>query len=261
MTNPTQEELNLYIAVAELAYAISLTDNEVSTSEIDIFQKTIREALGVHGRIAQMRFTQIHRNPPQLKDIDASYLIALQIMEENKFALNRVLIRKFIYILEQVASVMGVSEAEKKIIDKFEDDVIKIHASKRSEKIQLAPEVANLYSTIGQLAYVIAKADNILMQEERETFRKVIKEKLGDFDWLAEERFKIIDDMMILDVESTYEHALYLIRKNIKGLDESIIQKFIYVVTEIANVAGLHRMEEALLIRFQEDIYEIFANK
>jgi uncharacterized tellurite resistance protein B-like protein len=257
----TNEEQNLYKAIAELAYSISLADNVVSATEIEMFRFAIKESLGEAEQIAVSHLDTIHKQPYHHRDLESSYSIAINLIEQNKKALNRVLIRKFIYILEKVASVMGVSEAERKIIDKFENDVLTIHAKKKSEAHTLTPETANLYSTIGQLAYVIAKADNILSKEERIAFRKVIKETLGEFDWLAEERFKVIDDMMILDVAHTYEHAMFLIKKNIKALNADVIQKFQFVMEEIANVSGISKEEAKWIDKFKNEVFEIYHNK
>lgn len=257
----TTEEQYLYQALAELAYAITLADNHVSNTEIEMFRVAVHDSMGEGENIALAHLERINKQPPHPINLQESYVIALKLIDENKKALNRVLIRKFVYVLERVASVMGISDAEKKIIDKFENDVLVIHAKKRSENHQLSQEEANLYSTIGQLAYVIAKADNVLSREEKDTFRKVIKEKLGEFDWLAEERFKVIDDMMILDITHTYEHAIYLIKKNTKALTPEVIQKFQFVMEEVAKVSGISKEEAKWIDKFKNDIFEIYHHK
>ncbi|TAE73731.1 MAG: hypothetical protein EAZ85_06280 [Bacteroidetes bacterium] len=257
----TIEEQYLYQALAELAYAITLADDDVSSTEIEMFRVAVQDTMGEAQSIALAHLERINKQPHHQRDLQASYAIALKLIDENKKALNRVLIRKFVYVLEKVASVMGVSEAERKIIDKFENDVLSIHAKKKSEIHQLTPEEANLYSTIGQLAYVVAKADNVLTKEEKDMFRKVVKEKLGEFDWLAEERFKVIDDMMILDVAHTYEHAIYLIKKNIKALTAEVIQKFQFVMEEVAKVSGISKEEAKWIDRFKNDVFEIYHHK
>ncbi|MDX2305403.1 MAG: hypothetical protein NW226_21510 [Microscillaceae bacterium] len=255
----TQEQ-NLFQAVAELAFAIAKADQEITQDEIDAYKEAIIETMGKAEWLAKEHFEQLLDN--QTDDLESAYQKALQRIENNKEALDRVLIRKFLYVLEKVAKVRGIAHEEKEVINRFEEDVIQIH-SKRSQdqSLKIGPELSNLYSTVGQLAYVIAMADHILMEEERMVFRQVIKTSLGDFDWLAEDRFKVIDEIMVLDLESTYEHALYLIQKNAKALDKSMIDKFLDVVVEVAKVAGITPEEKEIIDRFRRDIYQIYENK
>jgi uncharacterized tellurite resistance protein B-like protein len=257
MSNLTNEQKNLYRAVAELAYTIAQTDDEVSPIEVEAFRNAIKATLGDDDWFANHHFDVINKSIHP--NVETSYKHALDLIEKNKNALNRLLIRKFLYVLERVAEVMGISEQERNIINRFEEDVLKIHASKHTElDLKMDSEESNLYSTIGQLAYVMAMADHNMLEEERDTFRKVIKENLGNFDWLAEDRFKVIDDLMVKDVESTYDHTMYLIKKNVEALDEEIIQKFLNVITKVAEVAGIVPEEQALINRFEKEIYEIF---
>ena len=254
------QERNLFQAVAELAFAIAKADEEITQDEIDAYQEAILETMGKAEWLAKEHFDQLINN--QQAELETAYQDALRRIEQNKDALDRVLIRKFLYVLEKVAKVRGISQEEKEIINRFEEDVIKIHSRRAdSQGIKIGPELSNLYSTVGQLAYVIAMADHILMEEERTVFRQVIKVNLGDFDWLAEDRFKVIDEIMVLDLESTYDHALYLIEKNVKALDKVMIDKFLNVVVEVAKVAGITPEEKEVIDRFRRDIYQIYENK
>ena len=256
----TSKEENLYRAVAELAYAIAGADNEVTDDEIEAFEKAVLNNLieAEHIVIHHFRFLSQNKRPR----LDLHYQHALSVVELNKSALDRIRIRKFLYILERVAEVGGIVEAERDLLEKFELDLLHIHASKKSEiNLRMSPELANLYSTIGQLAYTMAIADHVLLEEEQTAFLEVIKENLGEFDWLAKDRFKAVKDIMIKDVESTYDHALYLIRKNVDALSHDVMDKFVNVIWRVAEVAGITREEQDLIDRFERDIDLIWKNK
>jgi uncharacterized tellurite resistance protein B-like protein len=257
MSNLSNEQKNLYRAVAELAYTIAQTDNEVSPIEVEAFRNAIKITLGDDNWFAHHHFDVINKSIHP--NIETSYKHAIDLIEKNKGGLSRLLIRKFIYVLERVAEVMGISEEERNIINRFEDEVLQIHASKKTEMNQfIDSEESNLYSTVGQLAYVMAMADHVMLDEERDAFRTVIKENLGNFDWLAEDRFKVIDELMVMDVENTYDHAIFLIKKNVEALDEKLIQKFINVITKVAEVAGIVPAEQEIINQFTQDIQDIY---
>lgn len=256
----TQKEENLYRAIAELAYAIAGADNEVTNDEIEAFEQAVAKNLSnaEHIVVHHFRFLSENKRPR----LDLNYEHALSVMEMNKSVLDRIRIRKFMYILERVAEVGGVVEAEKDLLEKFELEMLHIHASKKSEvNLNMTPELANLYSTVGQLAYAMAIADHLLQSEEQTAFLAVIKENLGEFDWIAKDRFQAVKDIMIVDVESIYDHALYLIRKNINALTEDVIDTFANVLWRVAEVAGITGEEQALMDRFEQDVRIIFKSK
>lgn len=256
--NPKEE--NLYRAIAELAYAIAGADNEVTDDEIEAFEQAVSKNLVEAEKIVihHFRFLSQDKRPR----LDLHYQHAISVIEMNKSVLDRIRIRKFMYILERVAEVGGVIEAERDLLEKFEWDLLHIHASKKSEKqLHMSPELANLYSTVGQLAYTMSIADHILLEDEEKAFLMVIKENLGEFDWIAKDRFRAVQDIMIKDVDAMYDHAMYLIRKNIQALDESVIDTFVNVIFKVAEVAGISREEQALLDRFDKDVHEIYNRK
>jgi uncharacterized tellurite resistance protein B-like protein len=256
----SSEERNIYRAVAELAYLLAGIDDDIAKAEIEAFEQAIKENLAEVEALLKNHFEFLQR--AQHPTMDKGYAHAVFMIEKNKAALTRLHIRKFVYVLEKVAEIAGISEQERSLIDRFEIELLNIHASKGTEKtLRMSPEVANLYSTIGQLAYVIAIADHVLMEEEKRVFKEVVGENLGEFDWIAEDRFQAINDVMIKDVDSTYDHAMYLVRKNKDSLTEDMIVKFVNVIYKVAEVAGITPEERTLINRFQRDIQEIFSEK
>ncbi len=251
------QEKNLYRAVAELAYTVSFADQDVSEDEVEAFFQVIQEVIGEGEVLARKHFNFINQSiHPKVED---SYRHAIQIIQKNKASLDRVLIRKFLHILERVAKVRGISEEEEVILNRFEEDVLQIHASKKSEYgLRMSPQIANLYSAVGELAYVMARTDQEMSQEEKDAFKRVIQMKLGAFDWLAAKRFDVLDSVIDLNVEVIYEHALYLIQKNAQALDEEMIEDFQKVMIEVAKVSGVSPEENELMRRFRQDIVQIY---
>ncbi|NJL12499.1 MAG: hypothetical protein HC913_05555 [Microscillaceae bacterium] len=250
------EERNLHLAVAELAYALVLADHQAQPEEEEAFIQAVRESLGEGEWLAIRHYqkvqNQIHPN------LEASYKHALHLFKENKRGLTKLLIRKFLYVLECVAEVMKISSGERELIERFEKDLYLIFNTKDNAlpRLQMNAERRNLYSTLGQMAYVIVVADHTLLEEEKKVFRQVIQEQLGEFGTLAESRFQVLCQMPPPDLEGMYEHGLYLMEQNRKALDEPIIQSFIEVLARVAEVAGISPEERGYLNRFQSDIYQ-----
>jgi hypothetical protein len=252
----SEEEISLYKALTDLAYTLASLHQPLDATQMDIFGQTIQNTLGEGEWMVLDSFVF----KPHQDDLENIYKQVIEQVENNKKALTGVVITKFIYILEKISEVMKVSNEDKKVIDRFESDLIRINTYKsdRHHKMKMTPARINLYSTIGQLGYVIAMADNILMDAEIEVFRAVLKEHLGEFDWLAEDRFKVIEELKVSDLESTYEHAMYLIKRNREALTEDMIQTFLDVIVEIAKVAGFTPEELDVIQRFDDDIRRIY---
>ncbi|GAB4396977.1 MAG: hypothetical protein OHK0053_12340 [Microscillaceae bacterium] len=122
----------------------------------------------------------------------------------------------------------------------------------------LSLEERNLYRAVGELAFVIARSDNILHHEERKAFHEVVLEELGEHSWIAEDRFQLIADTPASDVESAYHHVLYLIRQNQRGLTKDLVHKFIRVICRVAEVANIHKNQQGYIDRFRHDLHQIF---
>lgn len=139
---------------------------------------------------------------------------------------------------------------------KAEDpEKVSFNKPKRERDLTLAER--ELYRAVGELAFVIAKADKILRESEKEAFRKVIREDLGVSGWIAEDRFNMIEHTPTSDLDSSYNHVIFLIKKNSAGLTEDLKNRFIHVITKVAEVAGVHHSQKALINRFKEDITKI----
>lgn len=122
---------------------------------------------------------------------------------------------------------------------------------------ELSLEERNLYRAVGELAFVIAKADNILRDSEVKAFKDAITEVFGKDYWIIEDRFRYIISTPASDVESTYNHVLFMIRQNKAALNEILVEKFSNVLYKVAEVANIHDKQKEYLDRFKADLLHI----
>lgn len=157
---------------------------------------------------------------------------------------------------------LGLDDTEKlhEMMDQNEDPKAipfsPVKPTKRNKDLTL--EERNLYRAVGELAFVIAKADNILRDSERQAFHDAIEDSFGKNSWIAEDRFQWIERTPTTDVESTYHHVLYLIRQNKLGLSDELVEKFIDVICKVAEVANIHEKQKEYIDRFNQDLRKIF---
>ncbi|NJO00509.1 MAG: hypothetical protein HC880_01430 [Bacteroidia bacterium] len=119
-------------------------------------------------------------------------------------------------------------------------------------------EERNLYRAVGELAFVIAKADNILRDSERKAFHDAIVRFFGENYWI--DRFQLIDSTPATDLESTYRHVIFMIRQNKQALNDDLVDKFIKIICEVAEVTSIHEQQQVYIDRFREDLNRINAN-
>jgi|GEM_PF-2326838 len=132
-----------------------------------------------------------------------------------------------------------------------------VKTTKRNKDLSL--EERNLYRAVGELSFVIAKADNLLRESERQAFHRVILEEFGENSWIAEDRFHLIDKTPTSDAESTYNHVIFMIKQNKHALTEDLVETFTRVIIRVAEVANIHENQMCYINRFEEDLAKIFA--
>ena len=142
-------------------------------------------------------------------------------------------------------------------VDEHNLNQLKSSIKSSSSKKELSLGERNLYRAVGELAFVIAKADNIMREEERRAFHKVIVEDFGENSWIALDRFQFIENIPTSDVESTYNHVIFLIKQNKQALTEDLVIKFIHVIEKVAEVAGIHENQYKYIDRFKADLQKI----
>ncbi len=120
-------------------------------------------------------------------------------------------------------------------------------------------EENNLYRAIGELAYFIARSDGVLRPIERLVFREAVKEDLGLYDWLAQDKFDALDNQGVQStLEETYKRVMFIIRKNKNALTLKIIERFVKVLEKVGGVSGITQIEIDLIEQFKNDALEIF---
>ncbi len=123
-------------------------------------------------------------------------------------------------------------------------------------------ETRNLYRALGELAYVIARADDRTTKMERIVFQEAVKEDLGKESWLAQDRFDWLDKQGDkVNVNEAYHRVMYTFRLNQTAITENLIEKFISVLDKVGGVFGITDQELDLIERFREDATKLYREK
>ncbi|MDX2305377.1 MAG: hypothetical protein NW226_21380 [Microscillaceae bacterium] len=117
---------NLYRAIGELAFVMTRSDKVTSKIEKIVFKEAIKEDLGKESWLAEDRFNWLDLQGEKI-DVEATYNRVIFMIRQNKQGLSEELIEKFISVLEKVAGVKGITDDEIALIERFREDVTKIH--------------------------------------------------------------------------------------------------------------------------------------
>lgn len=112
-----------------------------------------------------------------------------------------------------------------------------------------------LVQALAELAYSIALADGELHPEEKAAFYEIIENELqNDAQW-AINRFQLLEEKAIPDLEQSYDFALFTIKSNRSDFDNMMKKKFINVISKVADASdGLSSEEIKLIERFKRDV-------
>jgi tellurite resistance protein len=119
-------------------------------------------------------------------------------------------------------------------------------------------EKREIYRSIAEMAYVIAKADRGLSAEERIAFHRIIQEEL-DFDsWAAQSRFELLDEVIEPSIDKVYNDAVHDLRKYRGHFNPELKEKSLRVIQKVAEACGGFSEKEAFIIdRFKNDIKDL----
>ncbi|MFY8185770.1 MAG: hypothetical protein ACOVLD_06865 [Bacteroidia bacterium] len=96
--------------------------------------------------------------------------------------------------------------------------------------------IQNLYMALGEAAYAVAMADGKVQNEEQEKFERILKAEFSkhglDFDY-AEIIFKILKKD-VMEPRTAYNWCLREMRLNSQYVSNSMKQKFVEVIKEVA---------------------------
>lgn len=116
------EKIEIYRAIAEMAYVIAKADKGLSADEKIAFSKIVEQELELNSWIAQSRFELLDEITQP--SIDIAYNEALHDLKKYKEHLTNQLAEQAIRVLQKVAEACGgYSAKEKLIIDRFKNDL------------------------------------------------------------------------------------------------------------------------------------------
>jgi tellurite resistance protein len=115
-----------------------------------------------------------------------------------------------------------------------------------------------IYRSIAEVAYVIAKADKGLSPTERMAFTTIIKEELDYDSWVAQSRFELLDEVTTPTLEEAYKDAMNDFKKYKSHLTPDLKETAKRVVKRVAeSCCGFSAKEAMILGRFENDLAEL----
>jgi uncharacterized tellurite resistance protein B-like protein len=116
-------------------------------------------------------------------------------------------------------------------------------------------EKREIYRSIAEMAYVIAKADHGLSAGERIAFQRIIQEELDYDSWAAQSRFELLDEVIEPSIEKVYNEAIHDLRKYKDHFNDDLRLKTLRVIQRVAEACSGFSDKEALIIdRFKKDL-------
>ena len=117
-----------------------------------------------------------------------------------------------------------------------------------------------LFYGLGIIAFVVAHADGEVQMSERKELREIVRvwseEVDADFD-IAEIIFSILQKSKHHE-EISYESGMKYIRLGSNHLDESLKEKFLFLIRDIAHSwPGVTETEKSIVNRFKADLHEL----
>lgn len=124
------------------------------------------------------------------------------------------------------------------------------------EKLNI--ERKEIYRAIGELAYVVAKADRGLSLAEKEAFYAIVKEELEYDSWAAQSRFDLLDEVTRPSIDQAYNDALHELRKYADLMTDELKDKAMVVLQRVAaSCDGLSANEAFVLDRVRKDLQSL----
>lgn len=119
-------------------------------------------------------------------------------------------------------------------------------------------ERREIYRAIGELAYVVAKADRGLTLTEKKAFYQIAREELEYDSWAAQSRFELLDEVTQPSIDRAYNDALHELRKYSSALTPELKSKAMVVLQRVAACCdGLNANEAFVLDRFRKDLQSL----
>lgn len=115
-----------------------------------------------------------------------------------------------------------------------------------------------IYRSIAEVAYVIAKADKGLTPKERMAFTNIITEELDYDSWVAQSRFELLDEITQPSLEEAYKEAMNDFKRYKNHLTPELKETAKRVIKRVAeSCSGFSAKEAVILGRFENDLAKL----
>ena len=115
-----------------------------------------------------------------------------------------------------------------------------------------------LHRAIGELAYVIARAQKGVKIEEKKAFIAIIKKELDYEAWAAESRFELLDEVVHPTIDHAYNEAIHEFKKYKDFLDDNLKKKAMQVLQKVSDAFhGTSETQRLIMDRFKNDLEEL----
>ncbi|MEM6525118.1 MAG: hypothetical protein AAGF85_10240 [Bacteroidota bacterium] len=115
-------------------------------------------------------------------------------------------------------------------------------------------ETREIHRAIGELAYVISKAQAGHELDEKKAFFKIIEDELRFEAWAAESRFEILDEVVHPTIDHAYTDAIHEFRKYKDYLTPELKEITLRVMESVAKVYFKSEIQQFVIDRLREDL-------
>ncbi len=115
-------------------------------------------------------------------------------------------------------------------------------------------ETREIHRAIGELAYVMSKAQSGHELDEKKAFFDIIKKELKFEAWAAESRFEILDDKVHPTLDQAYKAAIHEFKKYKEHLTPELKETTLRVMESVAKVYFKSEVQQFVIDRLKEDL-------
>lgn len=115
-------------------------------------------------------------------------------------------------------------------------------------------EKREIHRAIGELAYVIARAQAGHELDEKKAFIDIIEKELNFDAWAAESRFEILDEKVHPSIDHAYNEAMHEFKLYKDHLTPKLKETTLRVVEAVANVYYRSDTQQFIIDRLKNDL-------
>ena len=118
-------------------------------------------------------------------------------------------------------------------------------------------EKREIHRAIGELAYVISKAQSGHELDEKKAFYEIIERELKFDAWAAESRFEILDEAVHPSLDHAYNDAIHEFKKYKEYLTPELKETTLRVMESVAKVYFKSEIQQFVIDRLKEDLKHV----